>query len=80
MHVKRWLIKVDNDFEGRGLAFVDVDKVPVVETLRTEKSKMEKKDARYWQDDSILEDAKSRLQADLAINLARIVVVCDDRV
>ena len=75
--MKRWIFKIDDEFGGRGLAYLDTEDVPAVKELRQERAKFNKSgQTSYWGRADVQEDARSRILSQLPAILrkrARIV-------
>jgi hypothetical protein len=65
LDVSRWIIRVDDDTDGRGVALLDVDLLECVGQLRAERLRLGGTDGHYWTRPEVQEAARIRLEEEI---------------
>lgn len=58
LHINRWILKIDQSNSGDGIAYIDLDKLKILRTLRREKDKGTEIDDNYWNIEEIRVNSK----------------------
>lgn len=65
LDVDRWLLKIDDEIDGRGIALLDMNKFRVVQRVRVERSQQTAKSQigkAYWSRSDVQERARAKLE------------------
>ena len=67
--VPRWMIKLDDEFGGRGNAFFNTDSLIIVRSLREAHRKHSAREPNYWGRPDVQEGARTQLTRELEVRL-----------
>jgi len=67
--VPRWVIKLDDEFAGRGHAFFNTDNLVIVRSLREAHRKHSVREPNYWGRADVQEGAREQLTRELEVRL-----------
>jgi hypothetical protein len=73
--VPRWVIKLDDEFDGRGHAFFDTDSLVIVRSLRDAHRKHTTREPNYWGRPDVQEGARSQLARELEGRMSQILTL-----
>ncbi len=71
--VPRWMIKLDDEYGGRGNAFFDTDSLIIVRSLREAHRKHTSKEPNYWGRPDVQEGARNQLTRELDSRLVSLL-------
>eukprot|EP00948_MAST-09A_sp_MAST-9A-sp1_P004114 g4114.t1 len=78
LDVNRWILRIDDEFDGRGTAYFDVKDLPVVADLRRERNQQAASgDVHYWSRVDVQNDARRRIMMGLEQVLRKSVCICN---
>ena len=70
--VPRWIIKLDDEFGGRGHAWVDTKELMIVRSLREAHRKHTTREPQYWGRPDVQEGARAQLSREIEGRLAKV--------
>jgi len=71
--VPRWLIKLDDEFGGRGHAWIDTHELIIVRSLREAHRKHTTREPQYWGRPDVQEGARAQLIREIEGRLSKLI-------